>query len=125
MKTKQYVLRILISLIAFFLFAQCSNTGTNRTSAACRNQCLVEQSLCYLVTTQGGALRSAEPNLTCQFLFVSCLSGCDATKRYTSSSRSSSRSSSSSGGGRSGGGSSGGGSSGGGSSGGGHGGSGH
>ncbi|TGL59223.1 hypothetical protein EHQ58_09975, partial [Leptospira ognonensis] len=66
MKTRQYVLRILISLIAFFLFAQCSNTGTNRTSAACRNQCLVEQSLCYLVTTQGGALRSAEPNLTCQ-----------------------------------------------------------
>lgn len=124
MKGEWFMLRIFFSLLVLFLFAQCSNVGTYRSSAACRNQCLVEQSLCYLVTTQGAAVKSFEPNVTCQFLFLSCVSSCDSTKRSSSTSRSSSRSSSS-GGGRSGGGSSGGGSSGGGSSGGGHGGSGH
>ncbi len=122
----QIVLRRLIFVLALFLFTQCSNSGNKKVGAACRNQCLVQQSLCYLVTNPNNSVRSFQPNVGCQFLFVSCLADCDSGRGTVSRTRSSSRSSGSGGrGSSSSGGGSGGGSSGGGSSGGGHGGGGH
>ena len=125
---KKFYLRYFLFAVLLFIGAQCSNTGNNRVGAVCRNQCITDQALCYLITTQGTNPAAYQSNGVCQLLFVGCVSGCESGTRYVSSNRTSS-SRSSSGSGRSsssgGGGSSGGGSSGGGSSGGGHGGGGH
>jgi hypothetical protein len=118
-------------LVCGFILSACSNTGSSRNRASCRNACLATQTLCFVVTTNPADRSSFGTNLTCQLLFGKCLTDCDTSKNYATS-RSSSRSSGGSGGGSRGGGSrgggSGGGSSGGGSSsggGGGHGGGGH
>ncbi|MCZ8156491.1 MAG: hypothetical protein O9264_10260 [Leptospira sp.] len=115
-------------LLSISILTNCSNSGNKSTGSSCRNQCLVNQTLCYLATGQTSV--SARDSMTnaCHLITALCLSDCGSISS-SGTRRTSTGSTRSSGGGgrRSGGGSSGGGSSGGGNSGGGggHGGGGH
>ncbi|TGN18952.1 hypothetical protein [Leptospira idonii] len=108
----------LLFLSGVFVFGNCSNVSTSRSS--CINRCSAEQTLCFLGTYQQTNMGGTGSALLCTGYFLACESKCPGggggTTTRTRSSGSSTRSSGGGGGG------SGGGSSG---SGGGHGGSGH
>ncbi|WP_040506573.1 hypothetical protein [Leptospira wolbachii] len=133
MKILHFSPSLFISCLFLLLFVRCSNTFSNHSIDSCRQKCVANQALCYIITMQSSSTNTNQVNLTCPVLYMGCYSSCDSknhftSSRSTSSNRSGSRSgggghSSSGGGGHSSSGGSGGSS--GGSSGGGHGGGGH